>query len=110
MSVSAPPELVEAATRVGDVELARDALERLAETTQPAGTDFALGLEARSRALLTSGDSANLRYREAIERLGRTRIRPEHARAHLLHGEWLRRLPGQIRQALADRGRPVATA
>jgi DNA-binding CsgD family transcriptional regulator len=91
VSVWALPELVEAAVRVGDVELARDALERLAETTQPAGTDFALSIEARSRALLTSGDSADLLYREAIERLGRTEVRPELARAHLLYGEWLRR-------------------
>jgi DNA-binding CsgD family transcriptional regulator len=90
-SMFALPELVEAGTRGGDVELARDALERLAETTQPAGTDLALGIEARSGALLTSGDSADLRYREAIERLGRTGIRPELARAHLLYGEWLRR-------------------
>ena len=91
VSVWALPELVEAAVRVGDVQLARDALERLAETTQPSGTDLALGLEARSRALLTSGDSADLLYREAIERLGRTDVRPERARAHLLYGEWLRR-------------------
>ena len=91
VSVWALPELVEAALRVGDVDLARDALERLAETTQPAGTDFALSIEARSRALLTSGDSADLLYREAIERLGRTEVRPELARAHLLYGEWLRR-------------------
>jgi ATP/maltotriose-dependent transcriptional regulator MalT len=91
VSVWALPELVEAAMRVGDVELARDALERLAETTQPAGTYLALGVEARSRALLTSGDSADLLYREAIERLGRTEVRPEFARARLLYGEWLRR-------------------
>ena len=91
VSVWALPELVEAAMRVGDVELARDALERLAETTQPAGTYLALGIEARSRALLASGDSADLLYREAIERLGRTEVRPELARARLLYGEWLRR-------------------
>jgi len=91
VSVWALPELVEAAERVGDTELARDALERLVETTQPAGNDFALGLEARCRALLTNGDDADLRYREAIERLGRTQLRPELARAHLLFGEWLRR-------------------
>jgi DNA-binding CsgD family transcriptional regulator len=96
VSAWALPELVEAAVRVGDVELARDALERLAETTQPAGTDFALGIEARSRALLTSGDSADLLYREAIERLGRTEVRPELARAHLLYGEWLRRQGGRV--------------
>jgi ATP/maltotriose-dependent transcriptional regulator MalT len=85
------PELVEAAARVGDTELAREALKRLAETTQPSGVDVALGIEARSRALLTSGASADLLYREAIERLGRTQARPEFARAQLLYGEWLRR-------------------
>jgi ATP/maltotriose-dependent transcriptional regulator MalT len=85
------PELVEAAARGGDAELARDALERLAETTQPCGTDFALGIEARCRALLSAGAAADELYREAIERLSRTRLRPELARAHLLYGEWLRR-------------------
>ena len=91
VSVWALPELVEAAMHVGDAELARDALERLAETTQPAGTDFALGIEARSRALLSDGTGAHDLYREAIERFSRTRLRPELARAHLLYGEWLRR-------------------
>ena len=90
-SMWALPELVEAAARVGDTELAREALDRLVETTQPAGTDFALGIEARSRALLSDDDAANDLYREAIERLGRTKLRPELARAHLLYGEWLRR-------------------
>jgi DNA-binding CsgD family transcriptional regulator len=85
------PELVEAAARVGDTELARDALERLATTTQPCGTEFALGMEARCRALLSDGAAAGELYREAIERLRRTRLRPEVARAHLLYGEWLRR-------------------
>ena len=85
------PDLVEAAARAGDVELARDALERLAETTQPCGTDFALGIEARCRALLADGALADEMYREAIARLSRTRLRPELARAHLLYGEWLRR-------------------
>ena len=94
-SMFALPELVEAAARVGDTELSRDALERLAETTQPAGTDLALGIEARCRALLINGDDADLEYREAIERLGRTRRRPEFARAHLLYGEWLRRQGGR---------------
>jgi DNA-binding CsgD family transcriptional regulator len=90
-SMWALPELVEAAVRVSDTELAREALDRLAETTQPAGTDFAFGIEARSRALLTNGGNADLLYREAIERLGRTQLRPELARAQLLYGEWLRR-------------------
>jgi DNA-binding NarL/FixJ family response regulator len=85
------PELAEAAARVGDPALARDALERLAETTQPAGNDFALGIEARCRALLSEGAAADELYREAIERLGRTEMHPELARAHLLFGEWLRR-------------------
>ena len=85
------PELVEAAARGGDAELARDALDRLAEATQPCGTEFALGIEARCRALLSAGPAADELYREAIERLRRTRLRPELARAHLLYGEWLRR-------------------
>src|SRR5256885_14677747 len=85
------PELVEAAARVGESELARDACESLAETTQPCGTDFALGVEARSRALVSDGAAAEELYREAIERLSRTQLRPELARAHLLYGEWLRR-------------------
>ena len=91
VSVWALPELVEAAMHAGDAELARDALGRLAETTQPAGTDFALGIEARSRALLSDGAAAGDLYHEAIERFSRTRLRPELARAHLLYGEWLRR-------------------
>jgi ATP/maltotriose-dependent transcriptional regulator MalT len=85
------PELVEAATRAGDVQLARDALERLTETTQPAGTDWALGIEARCRALLTDGPAADDMYREATDRLSRTQLGTELARTHLLYGEWLRR-------------------
>jgi ATP/maltotriose-dependent transcriptional regulator MalT len=85
------PELVEAAARGGDAELARDALARLEETTRPCGTDWARGIEARCRALLTDGSAAEELYREAIGRLSRTRLRPELARAHLLYGEWLRR-------------------
>ena len=85
------PELVEAAARGGDAGLARDALDRLAKTTGPCGTEFALGIEARCRALLSHGAAADELYREAIERLRRTRLGPEIARAHLLYGEWLRR-------------------
>jgi DNA-binding CsgD family transcriptional regulator len=85
------PELVEASARAGDTGLARDALQRLAEATQPCGTDFPLGIEARCRAQLSAGEPAERLYREAIDRLGRTRLRPELARAHLLYGEWLRR-------------------
>src|SRR5205823_9240108 len=71
--------------------LAEHALERLTETTRASGTDRAVGIEARSRALLSGGDTADSLYREAIERTGRTRIRVDLARAHLLYGEWLRR-------------------
>jgi ATP/maltotriose-dependent transcriptional regulator MalT len=85
------PELVEAAARMGENDVARNALDRLTEVTRPAGTDWGLGMEARSRALLSDGEAADLLYREAIERFGRTRLRPELARAHLLYGEWLRR-------------------
>jgi DNA-binding CsgD family transcriptional regulator/tetratricopeptide (TPR) repeat protein len=91
LSLWALPELVEAAARGGDAELARDALERLAEMTQPCGNDAALGIEARCRALLGRGADADDLYREAIDRLSRTALRPELARAHLLYGEWLRR-------------------
>jgi DNA-binding CsgD family transcriptional regulator len=91
MSVWALPELVEAAARIADDGLARGGLERLAETTQPCGTDAALGIEARCRALLSDGAAADDLYREAIDRLSRTRLRPELARAHLVYGEWLRR-------------------
>ena len=90
-SVWALPELVEAAARNGDADVARDALEQLAETTQPCRTDSALGIETRCRALLSEGAAAEESYREAIDRLSRTRLRPELARAHLLYGEWLRR-------------------
>jgi ATP/maltotriose-dependent transcriptional regulator MalT len=90
-SMWALPELVEAASRTGDAELARGTLERLATATKACGTDFALGVEARCRALISGGATADELYGEAIVRLGRTRLRPELARAHLLYGEWLRR-------------------
>jgi DNA-binding NarL/FixJ family response regulator len=91
VSARALPELVEAAARAGDPALAHEALERLAGTTQPCGTDVALGIQARCRALLSHGVAADTLYHEAIDRLGRTRLRPELARAQLLYGEWLRR-------------------
>ncbi len=91
MAMWALPELIEAAVRTGDTHTAADALARLAETTQAGGTDFGLGIEARSRALVSEGEAAVGCYREAIDRLGRTQLRPELARAHLLYGEWLRR-------------------
>jgi len=91
MSMWALPELIEAAVRNSNTEVAAGALERLAESTSVSGTDWALGVEARSRALLNKGEAADCLYREAIERLGHTRMRAELARAHLLYGEWLRR-------------------
>jgi DNA-binding CsgD family transcriptional regulator len=84
-------ELVEAAARSGNAERAADGLRRLSETTRPSGTDWALGTEARLRAMLSQGQVAERLYREAIDRLSRTRIRVELARAHLVYGEWLRR-------------------
>jgi DNA-binding CsgD family transcriptional regulator len=85
------PELIEAATRTGRIGRAREALERLAETTRAVGTDWALGIEARAAALVSEGEDAEHRYQEAVDRLGRTTLRMELARAHLLYGEWLRR-------------------
>src|SRR5258705_6949740 len=84
-------ELIEAASRSEAPGHAARALERLTDDTAVADTDWGLGIAARSRALLTDGDAAESLHREAIERLGRTRLRPELARAHLLYGEWLRR-------------------
>jgi DNA-binding CsgD family transcriptional regulator len=88
---SAVAELVEAAARAGERRIAERALERLALTTRPSGSDWALGVEARSRALLSDGDPAERLYQEAIERLRRTNVRVQLARTHLLYGEWLRR-------------------
>jgi DNA-binding CsgD family transcriptional regulator len=83
------PELIEAAVRTGRPGLAREALGRLSAMT--TGSDWAKGLEARSRALVSEGREAEQCYAEAVERLGRTPLRPDLARAHLLYGEWLRR-------------------
>jgi DNA-binding CsgD family transcriptional regulator len=84
-------ELIEAATRTGTPGRAAGALDRLSEITRASGTDWALGIEARSRALLTDGEGAEVFYREAVDRLSRARIRAELGRAQLLYGEWLRR-------------------
>ena len=84
------PELIEAAVRTRQADLAREALGRLSAMTVEA-SDWAKGLEARSRALVSEGREAEQYYAEAVERLGQTPLRPELARAHLLFGEWLRR-------------------
>jgi ATP/maltotriose-dependent transcriptional regulator MalT len=84
-------ELIEAAARSGSPERGTAAMRGLSQCTRASGTDWALGVEARSRALLTDGESADPLYREAIERLGGTRMGAELARAHLVYGEWLRR-------------------
>jgi DNA-binding CsgD family transcriptional regulator len=101
-AIRALPELVEAATRTGNRGLAEDALGRLEEWTQAGGTDWGLGIVARSRALLIQGQGAEPSHREAIWRLGRTRLRPALARACLLYGEWLRRenRPSEAREQL----------
>jgi DNA-binding CsgD family transcriptional regulator len=85
------PELAEAASRTGDVELVRAALQWLSERTRAAPTEWSLGIEAHVRALLSQGDDAEPHYRESIDRLGRTHLRVQLARGHLLYGEWLRR-------------------
>jgi DNA-binding CsgD family transcriptional regulator len=84
-------ELVEAAVRSAVPERAAGALQRLSGIARACRTDWALGAEARSRALVSDGAAAETLYREAIDRLGRTRLRVDLARAHLVYGEWLRR-------------------
>ena len=84
-------ELVEAATRTGNEGLAHAALSRLDEAAEVSDSDWSLGIKTRSRALLNEGEAAERLYRAAISHLGRTRLRPDLARAHLLFGEWMRR-------------------
>jgi DNA-binding CsgD family transcriptional regulator len=85
------PELAEAASRTGDIALVTAALEWLSERTRVTPSEWALGIEARVRALLAEGDAADRLYQESIAHLGLSRVRVELARAHLLYGEWLRR-------------------
>jgi DNA-binding CsgD family transcriptional regulator len=84
-------ELTEAAVRSAVPERAAGALRRLSDIADACGTDWALGAEARSRALVSDGAAAEDLYREAIDRFGRARLPIDLARAHLLYGEWLRR-------------------
>jgi hypothetical protein len=83
-------ELVEAAARSDASEAASEGLRQLGERTRASGTEWALGIRARSEALLSESRSADGLYREAIERLARSRIAVHLARAHLVYGEWLR--------------------
>jgi DNA-binding CsgD family transcriptional regulator len=85
------PELAEAASRTGDEADVQAALDWVSERARVTPTDWARGVEARVRALATDADAADVAYSESIERLARTRLRPELARTHLLYGEWLRR-------------------
>jgi DNA-binding CsgD family transcriptional regulator len=84
-------ELIEAAARRGELDAAGDGARRFTEIAKAAGTDWALGVDARSSALLSTGAGAERLYREALDRLGRCRMRVDLARAHLNYGEWLRR-------------------
>ena len=90
-STYASVELIEAACRSGRPERGAEALELLSASTGASGTAWAMGVEARSRALLAAGDTAEPLYREAIERLQPTPLRVDLGRAHLVYGEWLRR-------------------
>jgi ATP/maltotriose-dependent transcriptional regulator MalT len=85
------PELAEAASRTGDMALVEAAHEWMSERTRVPASEWARGIQARVRALLSEGKVADSLYRESIDRLGRTRVRIELARGHLLYGEWLRR-------------------
>src|SRR5262249_28063685 len=84
-------ELVEASVRSGNVGLGTAAFDQLSAMTEASGTDYALGVRAWRGALLQQGESAERLYAEATDRLSRTRMRVDHARARLAHGEWLRR-------------------
>lgn len=101
------PELIEAAVHNGDLAIGRTGFEQLAERSSLSNTEWARGIEARSRALLTDGQDAEDFYREAIEQLGRSRVVVHHARAQLIYGEWLRRehrrvdARGQLKSAYA---------
>lgn len=98
-------ELLEAALRCGDRAQAEQAMEQLSTTTAPSATDWGLGTEARARALISDGTEAEAYYREAIDRLGRSRGVVDLARTYLLYGEWLRR-----QDRVADAQEQLSTA
>jgi DNA-binding CsgD family transcriptional regulator len=89
-------ELIEPATRTGRIDLASEAQRRLASKAHATGTDWALGIYARSRALLSEDEEAGSYFLEAIDRLSRTRVRAELGRTQLLYGEWLRRMNRRV--------------
>ena len=101
------PDLVEAGVRSGNVGAARAAADRLAEFAATSGTPWILGISARAEALLAEPEEAEARYLAAIEHLGRVTAPAELGRAHLLYGEWLRRMKrrrearDELRAALA---------
>jgi DNA-binding CsgD family transcriptional regulator len=84
-------ELIEATVRAGTPDLAAGVCSRLGDMARASGTDWALGVAARSEALLVDDRRAEELHVEAVDRLGRTRMAVDLARAHLLYGEWLRR-------------------
>src|SRR5262249_19412361 len=91
MAMWALPELIEAAVRTANSKVAADAAGRLEDATAAAGTHWTLGINGGAGALVREGEPAEALYETALELLGRTQLRPELARAHLLYGEWLRR-------------------
>ncbi|WP_051167461.1 helix-turn-helix transcriptional regulator [Actinoplanes sp. N902-109] len=99
-------ELAEAGSRSDNRALVEDALDRLSAYTVE-GSDWAAGTVARVRALISDDRTAEACYREAVERLARTRLRPDLGRTHLLYGEWLRRqgrrLDARAQLRVADR-------
>jgi len=95
-------ELIEAASRSGQMQQARSGVDALCDITKAAATAWASGIEARCRALIADDEAAEALYRDAVEQLAGTRVRGELARSHLLYGEWLRRAarPADAREQL----------
>ena len=104
------PEIVEAGSRSGHEHHATMALERLEERANASGTPWALGLLARSRALLSDDAEAEALYRSAIEHLGATVVKTDLARSHLVYGEWLRRQKRRQARASSSRSRTTCSS